>query len=80
MTKRVGKPAKEPTKPSCLANWANKPMVDWPGAFLVLLTLDNNVSAGWETMAAAKPAVKPESKLTVSYTHLDVYKRQTLLR
>lgn len=28
MTKRVGKPANEPLKPNCLANWTNKPMVD----------------------------------------------------
>jgi hypothetical protein len=28
------------------------------------LILDNIVSAGWETIAAAKPAMRPDSRLT----------------
>ena len=36
-----------------------------PGSPLVLLILLSMVSAGWETKAAAKPAIRPEPKLIV---------------
>jgi hypothetical protein len=37
-----------------------------------LLILDSIVSAGWETIAAAKPARRPDPKLTVVWALLDM--------
>src|SRR5690242_12359508 len=63
MKRRAPMPAYEPRKPRSFAILIRRLVVLSPGRPLVLLIFESMVSAGWETMAAAKPAIRPEPRL-----------------
>ena len=65
ITHRAPIPVNKPRTPSSEASLIKREEVPSPGRALVLLILDKRVSAGWEMIAAAKPAMRPDAKLRV---------------
>lgn len=58
------RPRKRPLAPSWPAIWTRREVTDWPSPPGALLILESKVSAGWEMIAAAVPAMIPAPRLT----------------
>jgi len=65
-------PVYEPLNPNSLAILISLVVVPSPGSPLVLLIFESMVSAGWDTMAAAKPAINPDPRLTAVWAPSDM--------
>ena len=59
MTRRALIPVNKPLGPRAPASLIRREATVSPGRAFVLLILERRVSAGWEMMAAAKPAMRP---------------------
>lgn len=66
---------KGPERPKTMLEYSS-PVQQVAGSIYIYLekgkVLESMVSAGWETMAAAKPAMRPEPRLTAVWAESDM--------